>query len=73
MMETLRRDHPMIICEALEGRGSERALEEALGPLGYRYYLLTPDGPEKRSRIEGHPVWLNYLFTVLDPDAVARL
>lgn len=73
MMETLRRDQPIIVCETLKGRGSERLLEEILCPLGYRFYLLTPDGPESRDRIEGHPVWLNYLFTTLSPDEVARL
>jgi FkbM family methyltransferase len=73
MIDTLRRDHPTIICEALKDRGSEKLLEEILSPLGYRYYLLTPDGPEPRARIEGHPIWLNYLFTILNPDEVARL
>ncbi len=60
---TLARDHPLIICEVLAGRGSERALEELLRPLGYNFYLLTPDGPQRRERIEGHPEWLNYLFS----------
>lgn len=62
MMDILRRDRPAIICEVLAGRGAEHRLEEMLGPLGYRYYLLTPDGPAARSRIVGHPQWLNYLF-----------
>ena len=73
MAHRLGRDRPTLICEVLQGRGSERSLEEILGPLGYRYYLLTPDGPSPRERIHGHPQWLNYLFTPLGPDDVARL
>jgi len=72
MQETLRRDRPFVICEVL-GRGSETALQEILRPLGYRYYLLTADGPVERDRLEGHPEWLNYLFTTLNSDEVARL
>jgi FkbM family methyltransferase len=73
MAHVLGRDRPTLVCEVLQGRGSERPLEEILGPLGYRFYLLTPDGPLPRARIEGHPEWLNYLFTPRDPDEVARL
>lgn len=73
MVQILGRDRPTLVCEVLRGRGSERPLEEILGPLGYRYYLLTPDGPSPRERIQGHPQWLNYLFTPLDADDVARL
>ena len=72
MIETLRRDKPFIITEVL-GRGSEKRLEEILGPLGYRYYLLTSDGHRLRDRIEGHPEWLNYLFTPLGPDEVSGI
>lgn len=72
-INTIRRDQPVIFCEVLKGRGSEQPLEEILRPLGYRYYLLTPDGPICRDRIEGHPELLNYLFTTLSPDEVALL
>jgi FkbM family methyltransferase len=72
MMETIRRDTPAIICEVL-GRGSEQALEQILGPLGYRYYLLTPEGPAERDHIDGHPEWLNYLFSTMDPPVVKGL
>lgn len=68
MAAALVRDRPAIFCEVLPGRGSERPLEDILRPLGYRYYLLTPDGPERRERIEGHPAWLNYLFSTVDPE-----
>jgi FkbM family methyltransferase len=73
MSRVLGRDRPTLVCEVLRDRGSERSLEEILGPLGYRYYLLTPDGPLPRERIEGHREWLNYLFTPLGPDEVSRL
>ncbi len=73
MAETLARDHPLIICEVLKDRGAERQLEEILGPLGYRYYHLTPNGPVLREHVEGHPEWLNYLFTTLDAQEVACL
>lgn len=62
MRETLGRDRPALVCEVLKGRGAEERLAPILEPYGYRFYLLTPDGPERRSRIEGHPTWLNYLF-----------
>jgi FkbM family methyltransferase len=72
-LTTLERHRPNIICEVLRGRGAERRLEEILAPLGYRHYLLTPDGPAPRERIEGHPDWLNYLFSALPANEVARL
>jgi len=62
MMRTLRRDSPVILCEVLKDRGSEAALEEILGGLGYRFYLLTPDGPVAQLHVVGHPEWYNYLF-----------
>jgi FkbM family methyltransferase len=73
MAETLARDHPMIVCEVLKDRGAENRLEAILSPLGYRYYQLTPDGPDLRDHVEGHPEWLNYLFTTLDSQEVALL
>jgi FkbM family methyltransferase len=71
--EMLRRDMPPIICEVLRGRGAERALDELLVPLGYRFYLLTPNGPQPKDHVEGHPQWLNYLFTPLGLQAVQEL
>jgi FkbM family methyltransferase len=63
MHSTLERDRPDIFCEVLKGRASGRDLEDLLSPLGYHSYLLTPDGPEQRDHIEGHPDWLNFLFS----------
>ena len=53
---TLGRDRPWIVCEVLKGRGAEERLGPVLGPLGYRSYRLTPDGPIPRTRIEGSAV-----------------
>jgi len=63
----LARDRPNIFCEVLKGRGAEGLLEKILKPLGYRFYLLTPEGAQARERIEGHPEWLNYLFATEEP------
>ncbi|MGH9200478.1 MAG: FkbM family methyltransferase, partial [Vicinamibacterales bacterium] len=73
MGEILARHRPTIVCEVLAHRGAETSLEELLGPLGYNFYLLTPAGPALRDHVEGHPEWLNYLFTPLPPEAVSRL
>jgi len=73
MHETLRRDRPSILCEVLAGQGSEKTLAEILQPLGYRFYLLTAEGPMLQDSISGHPNCLNYLFTTLDANGVARL
>jgi FkbM family methyltransferase len=73
MIETIRRDQPLIFCEVLKQRGSEALLQEIIRSMNYRAYLLTPDGPDLRDRVEGHPEWLNYLFTALSPSEVAKL
>lgn len=67
MARTLERDRPAIVCEVLAGRAAERDLEALLAPWGYRYYLLTGAGPERRTRIAGDASWLNYLFVCGDP------
>jgi len=77
MEETLRRDHPILICEVLKGFGTEQSLEDILAPNGYRYYLLTPDGPIQRDRVEGQPdgrfELRNYLFATLPHYDVTQL
>jgi FkbM family methyltransferase len=72
MRATLERDHPDIVCEVLPGT-NDMVLEEMLGRLGYHYYLLTPEGPSARDHIEGHPVWLNYLFSTASQSVISRL
>ena len=58
----LARDRPWIVCEVLQGRGAEAGLEAVLRPLGYSFYLLTPEGPRLQPHVEGHALWLNYLL-----------
>lgn len=77
MPQTLQRCKPHIICEVLCSFDTGPEIEEILGPLGYRYYWLTDDGPVLRDHIEpqvgGRYEFRNYLFTTLEPDKVARL
>jgi FkbM family methyltransferase len=73
MAKTLRRDRPSVICEVLPGDRRGESLETLLRPLDYRFYLLTPEGPLPSSRIDGHPRWLNHLFTPLDADQVGNI
>ena len=73
MAVTLRRDRPSIVCEVLPGDQRGEELAALLSPLGYLFYHLTPRGPLPARDIEGHPEWLNYLFTALDPDNTRRL
>jgi FkbM family methyltransferase len=63
MRQVLSRDRPAIVCEVLQRRADTAAIESELRPLGYKFFLLTPDGPEPRESIEGHPEFLNFLFT----------
>jgi FkbM family methyltransferase len=72
MARTLERDRPAIVCEVLSGRATAAPLEQILRPLGYRFYVLTPEGPRREQSIEGHPEWLNHLFTVTPPDELLR-
>jgi FkbM family methyltransferase len=67
MRQTLERDRPTIVCEVLPDAKTGPDLQGLLGPLGYRYYHLTPDGPSWTHSVEPHPRWMNYLFSVSDP------
>ena len=67
MRHVLSRDRPTVVCEILRDRVDTNSIDAELRPLGYKYFLLKPDGPELRTTIEGHPEFLNFLFTV-DPD-----
>ena len=73
MRRILERDRPQIICEVLSGRDTGPALEELLGPLGYRYYLLTSGGPRRTDKIVGQPEWFNYLFTTLSAEEISGI
>ena len=63
MRGVLSRDRPTIICEILKDRADTAAIDAELRPLGYQFFLLKPDGPEPQQTIEGHPEFLNFLFT----------
>lgn len=62
--EVLQRDHPDIICEVWPDAGNQEQLEDALRPLGYRFFHLLPKGPTECARIEGNEKALNYMFSV---------
>jgi FkbM family methyltransferase len=62
MTETLARDRPTLICEVLPEWSCPEVIESVLFPLGYRDYLVTPEGPMPQARIVGHEVYLNHLL-----------
>lgn len=62
--DTIARDKPEIICEVWSDAGNQHELEDALRPLGYRFYHLLPQRPIERAEISGSAQFLNYLFTV---------
>jgi FkbM family methyltransferase len=70
--ELLRRDHPDLIIEVLEGR-TEPALMAQLEPLGYRYYRITDRGLRRQDRLAGDAEHrhLNYFFTTRDEAALS--
>lgn len=67
--DVLDRFRPDIVCEVLSATDAWEHLERILGPLGYAFHLLTPDGPQRRERPEPHPDWMNYLFTARGVEA----
>lgn len=73
MSQTLATHHPDIICEVLPGIGEGGKIEALLRPLGYHFYRLEPSGLVRCEKIEGHPTWWNYLFTVKDESALRAL
>lgn len=69
----LKKDQPDIICEVLPGRAEGGKLKEILAPLGYKFYLLAPEGAVLHEEIKGHPEFLNYLFTKKTADEIIKL
>jgi FkbM family methyltransferase len=61
--DILERDRPIIICEVLAGIGDGAALANRLKPLGYRFYVLQPEGPRESAQIVGDSRWWNYLLS----------
>lgn len=67
---TLTAHRPWLLCEVLAGRVEER-LQEALAPLGYRWFQVRGEPPYvERDRIEGDPnhEHLMWLFCPEPPD-----
>jgi FkbM family methyltransferase len=69
--ETLAAHRPDIVCEVLASPPTTDGLVAVLDPLGYSYFLLTPDGPVRRARPDADPRWMNYLFTTHPDRALA--
>jgi FkbM family methyltransferase len=65
MARTLERDRPDVICEVHEG-GRPDEIAAPFESLGYRPYLLTPQGPVLRDEVRPDPTFRNYLFTTAD-------
>lgn len=63
LAETLARHRPKIFCEVLPQADSQR-LTSLLEPLGYRFSLLTENGPLERNRVEADERYWNQLFEV---------
>jgi len=63
LAETLARDRPTIFCEVLPQADGAR-LTALLEPLGYRFSLLTDDGPLERDRVVPDEHHWNQLFEV---------
>lgn len=66
MPQLLKESRPHIICEVFREHTAP-ALEAVLSPWGYRYYVLTADGPRPCAHIAADPKWRNQLFSVADP------
>jgi FkbM family methyltransferase len=61
LRDTIAADRPAIFCEVLRGRTEDR-LQQLVDELGYDTWWLGPAGPERSSRIEGRPTFVNWLF-----------
>ena len=74
LQTTLQRDTPDIICEVLAGTDTGGPLQELLEPLGYRFFLLTHDGPQQHETIvpSSDPNCMNYWFTTRDDTEIAQ-
>ena len=57
---------PDVICEVLYGRANERALNNVLTKLGYRYFLIRDHDVRQTSSVFGHPRYRDWLLTRKD-------
>ena len=75
LKSTLQRDKPDIICEVLAGTDTSGPLQELLAPIGYRFFLLSENGPQLQENIvpSENQNWMNYWFTIRDDADIARL
>lgn len=51
MTHTLEHHRPVVFCEILPVHDTAGPIEDLLRPFGYRFSILTADGPERRDRI----------------------
>lgn len=61
MVRTLADERPAVLCEVLKA-DTAGAIEAIIAPLGYRFLLLTADGPVEHEHIRPHPTWRNFFF-----------
>lgn len=76
-MERLIAAHrPHIVCEVFPaewtGKAQAAATDSIVRAHGYNIYLLTPEGPILRERVQGNRVYWNQLFTMLEPAELRR-
>ncbi len=66
LSHTIERDRPAVFLEILSST-DPAPLEAFARKVEYESFHLTPAGPIRRDRIEGHPEWFNYLLLPAGP------
>jgi FkbM family methyltransferase len=61
MAHQLAESQPHILCEVLDVSDTAEEIEGLLNRHGYRFFHLTPDGPQAQTHLVGHPFWRNYV------------
>jgi FkbM family methyltransferase len=69
-LEFLRRRRPHILCEVLPTTGTADELNRLLGPLDYRFHLVSADGLEEADAIGPDPRFRDWLITTLSDEDV---
>lgn len=67
----LSRFRPSILCEVLAGVPDPGELESLLSPYGYRFYHVREAALAPVDRLEPSPRFRDWLFSTLDPEAIA--
>lgn len=74
--KSLAKYKPDVICEVLPNHGTEAALMEIFGPLGYRYYHITDRGLVEQEAMAGDQThrFRNFLFSArgVDPELIRK-